>query len=648
MSWYRLALRASLVLSIAGAVIIGGATRFASASTTPPTVSIISIPSQIVFGVPHSIEFDVSGITQSSSYEAYLAVYPRILTRTGLTQSEGRNPTSFPIAFSRPATLSTIALTSPGMFKLPLLFGGGSANATVLDNCGNSCSGNYPIELRIAKTSNGQVVDETSVVVPVFQSPPTSRLNVGLVAEYSPLHPTDASFERMVQFLNAHPTMPLTLELSGGALEYALLHKGIPSVATALSQLESWSSGAAHAVIPTTYVPTALACLPANSEIGSQGSQISQSIETFDRLSELHFEHTSIGLVSGFNADTLDTLAVNGFHSAIVPGSYVANLGLRLTLATPVRFDSTSLSLIGIDPQLEFELSQSRSQLSTARAITDLAQVYFEAPNAATSRALTGSLDLSSKGGVTIANRVLDAIGSVGFLQLANLPTVTSLPSSASLPHSSLQVPNLQKHCHSALLQRIYSAQNALGTLKSAAPNAAITRQLGRQVLEAEANGLPLKIATSMLRQVVQQVSSQTRLVSIASGTPLTLTSRNTTIPLSISSKVAYPLSVRVRVSSPKLTFRDGSSKQVVLRRQTSNIVFRVSVKSLGSFPLNVNVTAPNGALLAHAVLGVRSSTFSLAGIILTVGALGVFLFWWARSIISVRRRRQLTPDSAP
>jgi hypothetical protein len=647
MSWNRLALRASLVLAIACAVIIGGSVRPASASSSTPTVSLVSIPSEIVYGATHAIEFNVTGITQPSEYEAYLAVYPRILTRSGLTQSQGHNPTSFPIAFSRPAMLSTIALSTPRTFKLPVLFGGGSANSLVLDNCGNSCSGNYPIELRIAKTSNGQVVDETSAVVPIFQSQPTSRLNVGLVGGYSPLHPTDAGFERMVQFLEAHPSLPLTLELSGGALEYALANKANPQVASALSQLEAWSSGATHAVIPTTYVPTTLACLPANSAIGSQDSQVSQSIRTFDRLTDLRFEHSSIGLSSGFDANTLNNLAADGFHAAIVPGSYVANLGLRLTLATPVRFDSTSLSLIGIDPQLEFELSQSNSQLSTSRAITDLAQVYFEAPNAATSRALTGSLDLSTKSGIAIANRVLAAVASANFLQLANLPSVTSLPTTASVPHNALQVPNLQKHCHAALLHHISTAQTSLEILKSAAPDAAITDQLSRQVLMAESNGISLRAATLLLQGVVQKVDSQTRLVSIASGAPLTLTSRNTTIPLSISSKVSYPLMVRVSVSSPKLTFRNGASKQIVLRRQTSNIVFRVSVKSLGSFPLNVSVTAPNGALLSHAILGVRSSTFSLAGIVLTAGALGVFLFWWARSIISARRRRRLTPDSA-
>ena len=124
-------------------------------------------------------------------------------------------------------------------------------------------------------------------------------------------------------------------------------------------------------------------------------------------------------------------------------------------------------------------------------------------------------------------------------------------------------------------------------------------------------------------------------------GQQVTLTSRQATIPISLLNATGRPLHVRVRLKSDQLRFLDGAERFVTLASQNTTEVFRVESRSTGAFPLEINVTSPDGALrIDSSELTIRSTVVSGVGAVLTAGA-GLFLLgWWGNDLRRSRRRR--------
>jgi hypothetical protein len=120
-----------------------------------------------------------------------------------------------------------------------------------------------------------------------------------------------------------------------------------------------------------------------------------------------------------------------------------------------------------------------------------------------------------------------------------------------------------------------------------------------------------------------------------------TITSRRTTIPISVRTTWPEPLKVKVRLTSPKLRFPEGD--QIITVTEDSP-PFRVPVeaKSNGTFRVTATLLTPEGdALLAPPMtITVRSTALSGLGILVTIAAAVVLAAWWLQHLRSKRRRR--------
>jgi hypothetical protein len=123
----------------------------------------------------------------------------------------------------------------------------------------------------------------------------------------------------------------------------------------------------------------------------------------------------------------------------------------------------------------------------------------------------------------------------------------------------------------------------------------------------------------------------------------ITLTARKGTIPFTLRNGSGHPVAVVVHLDSDKLDFPGGSAIPLELDDESTGINIAVEARASGAFPLQVEVTSPDGALvLARSRFTIRSTAFSGVGIVLSAGA-GVFLLvWWARNWRLNRRARHL------
>ena len=134
----------------------------------------------------------------------------------------------------------------------------------------------------------------------------------------------------------------------------------------------------------------------------------------------------------------------------------------------------------------------------------------------------------------------------------------------------------------------------------------------------------------------VDRVEAELRTVTGAVTLPdefrITLTTRSSTIPVTLTNNTEQDLQVRVELDSDQLEFPDGDVLTPTLPPGTTRLEVRVRARTSGAFTLDVTVSSPDGTLvLDRSTFDIRSTAISGVGLLLSVGA-GLFLaMWWGR-----------------
>ena len=149
---------------------------------------------------------------------------------------------------------------------------------------------------------------------------------------------------------------------------------------------------------------------------------------------------------------------------------------------------------------------------------------------------------------------------------------------------------------------------------------------------------------------MVQAVSTDLRRqfagVSTSARERVTLTAREADFPLSLQSRLAYPVNVVVELqASNRLSFPGGNRIPVRLAGERTRVKLRVRAPVSGDSPLRVTVRSADGTqVLATSRYTVRSTAVSGVGLVLTVGAALFLVVWWARHLRSSARTRGNAP----
>lgn len=146
--------------------------------------------------------------------------------------------------------------------------------------------------------------------------------------------------------------------------------------------------------------------------------------------------------------------------------------------------------------------------------------------------------------------------------------------------------------------------------------------------------------ARDLASTVVDRISEERDLVTASQGS-VTLTSQRGTVPVTVINLARYPVRVRVRVTSPKLSFPEGATRVLTVSPQGDTITFIAQARSPGTFPMAILVSSPDGSVqFDGSEVLVRSVAARTPALVLTAGAALFLLVWSSRGFLRHRRSR--------
>ena len=141
----------------------------------------------------------------------------------------------------------------------------------------------------------------------------------------------------------------------------------------------------------------------------------------------------------------------------------------------------------------------------------------------------------------------------------------------------------------------------------------------------------------SFIRAVTTAIRGVYRRIEVG-ATPVTLTARRGTIPITVNNASEERVTVVLRLTSPKVDLPTASDPFVLEPGRRTTQLLPVGTRTTGSFPIRVDVLTPDGReTIATGEIRLISTAFNRVALGLTGGAVGALLLWWWRS---GRRRR--------
>jgi hypothetical protein len=377
---------------------------------------------------------------------------------------------------------------------------------------------------------------------------------------------------------------------------------------------------------------------------------------------------TSIRIVD----ERLDEAALNYLQTQ----QQVTQLVVPETLLEPVRRTITGVSTFVVDTRrgpvpaaaadtaLAAYFSGTEPVLDAQRLLADLAVIYNDAPPVAK----RGVIVLPPRGWApdeAFVDALLDGLGSSPILEGVSLsrfftdvgvetvgtgsratPVVRKLAPAAA----GAAAPTLPGAAITASRRRIDSFASIVNPADGAVDpkGAAVVDRQDRTLLASTSSDLRARDRTTYLSGVNGQIQDQLDGIDMPSSRSITLTAREGEIPVTVASSLAYPVRAVLEVRSDTLEFPEGTTHELVIPAgRNATTQFAVRAQSSGSFPVRVQLRAPDGdpqLLLAESRFTVRSTAISGVGTALSIGA-GLFLLVWWGNHLRGRRSRKLVPS---
>lgn len=152
------------------------------------------------------------------------------------------------------------------------------------------------------------------------------------------------------------------------------------------------------------------------------------------------------------------------------------------------------------------------------------------------------------------------------------------------------------------------------------------------------------RLGTDWLRWIHDDLVGQFSKVAADTQQQITLTASGGRIPVRVTNNSDHDLKVRVELISSRLKFPTGSTRDVSLASgQTEVLVFDADAQTTGTFPVKVAIETPGGQQMTETTITVRSTAYNRVALAVTLAAVAVLLYAWARR----SRSQKKTQDPA-
>lgn len=534
----------------------------------------------------------------------------------------------------------------------------------------NSCSGVYPLEIALIDTASGtRVASFTTHLIELASASGLHRLDVGIVLPLgasTALTPggqstlsTDeiSELSAIVTQLSQHRQVRLSTAIYGQLLT-ALSAAG-PSGRSVLRRLDSLirSRWSAHTIEPlaTTFAPYDTSTLAAAHLGATFGDQLQVGAARLTlRLGRSPTPQpylVSGALSSGGNR----LLGASCIHQLVLPSGAAGTTEFTLTapvVVTPTApcsaggdssASSTQTTAFVADPSANLlEHPGSDPVLVAHQFLAELAQIYFEAPNARPRAVVVAPAGLVDP---TLLGTVLAGLQSNPILQGATLGALFSevnvgpagVSAELALPSTAPGGPDLDTTA-------IDKSATTVRAVDSLVPkDHRLLNSLNESLQLAESSGLSGAARSAFLAEPERQLQAIGSSLSFQGSENVTLTSTSGNIPITIR-QVARdgPMNVVVALASSALLFPKGARQSLSLTAKDYPASFRVETLRSGDAHVDVKVLSPIGnRVLLESPFVVQSRAISGVAIVISLAALAVLIGWWLRSVRRSRRARR-------
>jgi hypothetical protein len=353
---------------------------------------------------------------------------------------------------------------------------------------------------------------------------------------------------------------------------------------------------------------------------------------------------------AGLDAATLEQVRENGVSTLVLSERWL-RIGSRGDLSpAPVRTLRTGRNAAPVlvpDPWLEQPLvatTPDGAVIGAQRIIGELASVYFERPG--TQRR---GLLLAPPPGEEVSRALVAALAE----PLATAPIFRSVPLSTLVRRTAVDdrpvaldypAEARQRELPLTYMSLLAGARRALGSLSGVAEgDTAMAERFDRILAQAASThyrGDSMPEGRALMRTVTDTVADIYGSVRVVDNPPVTLTAVSGQVPVSVRSDATIPLRVQITLTSPRYEVEGGPTREIVLQPQSTEIL-TFGVRALspgGTSPIQVVISDVDGTLdLARGRVVVRSTAFSIVGVVVVAGA-GLFLLVWLLRELSRRR----------
>ena len=152
------------------------------------------------------------------------------------------------------------------------------------------------------------------------------------------------------------------------------------------------------------------------------------------------------------------------------------------------------------------------------------------------------------------------------------------------------------------------------------------------------------RLGTDWLRSIEDGLVEQFAQVAADTQQEITLTASGGRIPVRITNDSEHNLRVRVELISSRLRFPTGNARDISLAGgQTRVLIFEADAQTTGTFPVKVAIETPSGQQMTETTVTVRSTAYNRVALSVTMAAVAVLLYAWARRSQSQKKTRHPT-----
>lgn len=527
---------------------------------------------------------------------------------------------------------------------------------------GGSGRGVYPVEVRVHSAEGDTVASlvtylsflradepefpplEVAVLVDVAAEP-------ALQPDGSTTLPPDAldrAVER-IQVLQETADVALTLAPRPETLE-GLVHGG-PPAAAAVEQLRELATGLP--VFARPFVDVDLAALQRAGLISEANAQADGGANVV--RSRLAVEPTGGMWLSGptLGAEAARLAVDLGIDRAVVPPSAVDDgsddddESPPAVPAAPVRLGDDGPLAMVTDSALAAHLTGDDGMVAAHRFVAELAITWLEAPSIP--RAVVVHIPPDADIDPDLVAVALGALSDGQAVRAVPVDQIfQEVPPLEDGPTTVSLAPHDVTDDLGSLAPALQSARERIAGVGAVLGDPGVTTSLEQALLVSTGTDTPDDERAAYVERANVELSSVSGAVTLPDEFRITLTSRSSTIPVTLTNLSEQDLRVRVQLDSDQLEFPDGTELTQVLAPGTTRLEVPVRARTSGAFTLVVTVTSPDGTIvLDTSTFDVRSTAISGVGIVLSIGACLFLAVWWARHWRSARRSRHLVPAGA-